>query len=275
MTLWTQADGIMVARGDMGVQIELELVPVVQKQLIEKCNHAGKPVITASTQMLESMVESPQPTRAEVTDVANAIYDGSDAVMLSGETANGQHPDRAVEVMRKVALNTESNLSYNRILQDKAEYVEHQIDDAISYDASRIANQLDVDMMVAFTESGSTARRVSKYRPRPPILALTPHEAVCRKLTVSWGIYPAIAHSLNDVGELLREAEHQAVSSGAMTQGGKLVLTRVSHSESLAALTSCMSWRSPAGDAARATDDESARRIRYGAVISCSRFITL
>ncbi len=218
------SDGIMVARGDMGVQIELELVPVVQKQLIEKCNHAGKPVITA-TQMLESMVESPQPTRAEVTDVANAIYDGSDAVMLSGETANGQHPDRAVEVMRKVALNTESNLSYNRILQDKAEYVEHQIDDAISYDASRIANQLDVDMMVAFTESGSTARRVSKYRPRPPILALTPHEAVCRKLTVSWGIYPAIAHSLNDVGELLREAEHQAVSSGAMTKGGKLVLT--------------------------------------------------
>ena len=218
------SDGIMVARGDMGVEIELELVPVIQKRLIGQCNRAGKPVITA-TQMLESMVLSPYPTRAEVTDVANAVYDGSDAVMLSSESSVGLYPDRAVDVMRKVALNAEADLDYDRILQEKAGFVENQTDDAISFSASRIANQLGADVIVAFTESGSTARRVSKYRPRPPILALTPHDSVKRVLTVSWGITPAIGPNLYDVDELFRVAETQALSSGWLEQDGKLVLT--------------------------------------------------
>ncbi len=218
------SDGIMVARGDMGVEIELELVPVIQKRLIGQCNRAGKPVITA-TQMLESMVLSPYPTRAEVTDVANAVYDGTDAVMLSSESSVGLYPDRAVDVMRKVALNAEADLPYDRILQEKAEFVESQTDDSISFSASRIANQLEADVIVAFTESGSTARRVSKYRPRPPILALTPHESVKRALTVSWGVTPAIGPNLYDVDELFKVAESQALSSGWLARDGKLVLT--------------------------------------------------
>ena len=218
------SDGIMVARGDMGVEIELERVPVIQKRLIGHCNRAGKPVITA-TQMLESMVLSPYPTRAEVTDVANAVYDGTDAVMLSSESSVGLYPDRAVDVLRKVALNAEADLDYDRILQGKAASVENQTDDAISFSASRIANQLKVDVIVAFTESGSTARRVSKYKPRPPILALTPHESVKRVLTVSWGITPAVGPNLFDVDELFRVAETQALSSGWLEEDGKLVLT--------------------------------------------------
>ncbi len=220
----TASDGIMVARGDMGVEIELELVPVIQKRLIGLSNQAGKPVITA-TQMLESMVLSPNPTRAEVTDVANAVYDGTDAVMLSSETSVGLFPDRAVEVMRKVALNAEADLPYDSILEEKAESLEHQTDDAISYDASRIANQLNADVIVAFTESGSTARRVSRYKPRPPILALTPYESVRRRLTVSWGVSPEIGPHLADVEELFRAAESQAVSSGWLSGEGKLVIT--------------------------------------------------
>ena len=218
------SDGIMVARGDMGVEIELELVPVVQKDLINKCNRAGKPVITA-TQMLESMTHADKPTRAEVTDVANAVYDGTDAVMLSGETSIGLYPEEAVEVMSKVAINAENALDYDRILREKARHVEQQTDDAITYDASRIANQLNADLILAFTESGSTARRVSRYRPRAPILALTPHESVRRALTVSWGINPIIADKLYHVDELFRVAEDHAVSSGAFSGDGKLVIT--------------------------------------------------
>ena len=218
------SDGIMVARGDMGVQIKLERVPLVQKDLIQKCNRAGKPVITA-TQMLESMILSPNPTRAEAADIANAIYDGTDAVMLSGETAIGLYPKNAVDFMRNVAQEVEADLDYDRILQEKSGFVEKQTDDAISYSASRIANRLSADVIVAFTESGSTARRVSKYRPGPPILALTPYESVKRVLTISWGVTPAIGPGLQNVGEILAEAETQAVSSGWLAPDGKLVLT--------------------------------------------------
>ena len=218
------SDGIMVARGDMGVEIELELVPVVQKDLINKCNRAGKPVITA-TQMLESMTHADKPTRAEVTDVANAVYDGTDAVMLSGETSIGQYPQNAVEVMSKVAVNAENALDYDRILREKARHVEQQTDDAITYDASRIANQLDADLILAFTESGSTARRVSRYRPRAPILALTPYESVRRVLTVSWGVNPDIAPVLDHVDDMFEFAKDYAISSGAFSGDGKLVIT--------------------------------------------------
>ncbi|MCH8311110.1 MAG: pyruvate kinase, partial [Chloroflexi bacterium] len=186
------SDAIMVARGDMGVEVPLELVPVYQKKLIARCNEIGKPVITA-TQMLESMISSQTPTRAEVTDVANAVYDGTDAVMLSGETATGENPVRAVEVMRNVALHAEANLPYASMIRNKEEQLENQTDDAISYDACRTAFQLGADLIVTFTESGATAGRVSKYRPISPILALTPHASVRRVLTLTWGVIPVIA----------------------------------------------------------------------------------
>lgn len=218
------SDGVMVARGDMGVEIKMEAVPAEQKRIISKCNIAGKPVITA-TQMLESMVTSSQPTRAEVTDVANAVYDGTDAIMLSGETSIGKYPDRAVDVMRKVALETETDLDHDRILVEKAQTSEQQTDDAISYAAANIANQMSAGAIVAFTESGSTARRVSRYRPRPPILALTPHESVQRELTLSWGVNPIIGPTLTNLENLFDEAEDQAVSHVSLSNKDKLVLT--------------------------------------------------
>ena len=218
------SDGIMVARGDMGVEIPMEAVPAVQKQLIAKCNTLGKPVITA-TQMLESMIESSRPTRAEVTDVANAVYDGTDAIMLSGETSIGKYPVEAVELMRRVALETEADLDHDRILTEKGRSSERQTDDAISHAAASIANQMNAGAIVAFTESGSTARRVSRYRPRPPILALTPHESVQRELTMSWGVSPVIGPTLTNLENLFDEAEGRAISDGALREGDKLVLT--------------------------------------------------
>ena len=218
------SDGVMVARGDMGVEIKMEAVPAEQKRIISKCNTAGKPVITA-TQMLESMVTSSQPTRAEVTDVANAVYDGTDAIMLSGETSIGKYPDRAVDVMRKVALETETDLDHDRILVEKAQTSEQQTDDAISYAAANIANQMSAGAIVAFTESGSTARRVSRYRPRPPILALTPHESVQRELTLSWGVTPVIGSTPTNLENLFEEAEDWAVSHVSLADEDKLVLT--------------------------------------------------
>jgi pyruvate kinase len=183
------ADGLMVARGDLGVEIPLEKVPLVQKELIRKCNRAGKPVITA-TQMLESMVDSPLPTRAEVADIANSILDGTDAIMLSGETAVGRYPVEAVKVMTRVALETESSLPYDKIVREKGSDLEPVTDDAISYAACNTARQLGAAAIVAFTMSGSTARRVAKYRPGIPILAATPIPRQLRRLLLSWGVYP-------------------------------------------------------------------------------------
>lgn len=218
------SDAIMVARGDMGVEVPLELVPVYQKQLIAKCNETGKPVITA-TQMLESMISSQTPTRAEVTDVANAVFDGTDAVMLSGETATGENPVRAVEVMRNVALHAEANLPYASMIWDKNVQLQNQTDDAISYDACRTAFQLGADLIVTFTESGSTAGRVSKYRPISHILALTPHENVRRMLTLRWGVTPVIVTGVGSVDEFFVVGERHAFDSGHIPEGkGKVVL---------------------------------------------------
>ena len=218
------SDAIMVARGDMGVEVPLEFVPVYQKQLIAKCNEIGKPVITA-TQMLESMISSQTPTRAEVTDVANAVFDGTDAVMLSGETATGENPVRAVEVMRNVALHAEANLPYASMIRDKNVQLGTQTDDAISYDACRTAFQLGADLIVTFTESGSTAGRVSKYRPISHILALTPHESVRRVLTLTWGVIPVNVEGVANVEEFFVVGERHALASGHITEGhGKVVL---------------------------------------------------
>ncbi|MCH7744681.1 MAG: pyruvate kinase [Chloroflexi bacterium] len=217
------SDAIMVARGDMGVEIPLARVPVVQKDLIARCNAAGKPVITA-TQMLESMVKSPVPTRAEVTDVANAVFDGTDAVMLSGETSVGQYPIHAVKLMAQVAIEAEAALPYEAMILDRARYVQQQTDDAISYNACRTAFRLEASLIVAFTESGGTAGRVSKFRPRQHILALTPHERMQRRLTLRWGVTPVIVNAPETVEDLFAKGEEQAVQVGGVESGSQIVL---------------------------------------------------
>ena len=217
------SDAIMVARGDMGVEVPIARVPVIQKDLIYRCNAAGKAVITA-TQMLESMVSSQVPTRAEVTDVANAIFDGTDAVMLSGETSVGQYPVQAVELMARVAIEAEAALPYETMISEKARQLERQTDDAISYDACRTAFQLNANLIVAFTESGSTAGRVSKYRPMPPILALTPNERVQRLLTLRWGVTPVVVQPLHTVEDFFIEGEEQAIRATGIEPGSLVVL---------------------------------------------------
>ncbi len=219
------SDGIMVARGDLGVAIDAESVPILQEQMIDKCNLAGKPVITA-TQMLESMIKSASPTRAEVNDVSNAVRQGTDAVMLSGETAVGDYPVLAVEIMNKVAHAREAALDYERMLEDRSRDIQPRIDDGISYGAARNAVRLGACGIIAFTESGSTARKVSRYRPGTPILALSPHEAVLRSLTVSWGVSPVKGPDLTTVAHLLDVSERHAVSSELVPEdGGMVVIT--------------------------------------------------
>ena len=218
------SDGIMVARGDMGVHVPLYRIPVIQKDLIDKSNAAGKPVITA-TQMLESMVRAPSPTRAEVTDVANAIYDGTDAVMLSGETSVGRYPREAVYAMAQTAQYAEAELPYEDILLTKSQETEHQrTDDAISYAAVHTAHQLETALIVAFTESGSTAGRVSKYRPKSPILALTPYERIRRRLTIRWGTIPVIVPQLKSGEDFFQVGEEQALKIPGVRPGDAIAL---------------------------------------------------
>lgn len=217
------SDAIMVARGDMGVEVRLAEVPMIQKDLIARSNLAGKPVITA-TQMLESMIRSPVPTRAEVTDVANAIYDGTDAIMLSGETSVGQYPVEAVKLMAEVAVGAEAALPYDRMLVEKRRQLRPHADDAIAYDACQTAHQLDAAIIVAFTESGSTAGIVSKYRPKPPIIALTPSERVRSRLTLSWGVTPVTVPRIDSVEDFFALGEEQALGAPDVVPGSLVVL---------------------------------------------------
>jgi pyruvate kinase len=202
------SDGIMVARGDLGVDIPLEQLPMVQKDLIRRANLLDKPVITA-TQMLESMVTAVRPTRAEVTDVANAILDGTDAIMLSAETSIGKYPRQAVSTMASIARTTDSQLPHEQVLRERGAALAPQIDGAISYDACRTARQLGAQAIVAFTHSGSTARRVSKCRPSVPIIALTSSEQVSRRLQLCWGVQvcqvsePSSVEALFEIGATL------------------------------------------------------------------------
>ena len=219
-----EADGIMVARGDLGVEIPIRRVPLVQKEIISKCNRVGKPVIVA-TQMLESMVDSPYPTRAEVSDVANAILDGADAVMLSKETTIGKYPEEATLVMRQIAIETETALPYHHILSEKMETVIPQTDDAISYAACHIAQQLEAMTIIAYTTSGSTAQRVAKYRPKAPILAITPKDSVSRKLALYWGVYPYKAAEYASVEEVFDQGPRLAVKLGLAKSGALVVVT--------------------------------------------------
>ena len=189
--------GLMVARGDLGVEIPAQEVPLVQKSLIEKCNNLGKPVITA-TQMLDSMQRNPRPTRAEASDVANAIFDGTDAIMLSGETAAGLYPVEAVQTMANIASRTEEALNYRDILSKRSRINKDQVAEAISSSVVHTAHNLNVGAIITPTESGHTAQMISKYRPKAPILAVTAHEHVVRRLALTWGVYPQVRTKCND-----------------------------------------------------------------------------
>jgi pyruvate kinase len=182
-----ESDAVMVARGDLGVDIPLERLPLVQKELIHKSNRAGKPVITA-TQMLESMINAARPTRAEVSDVSNAIFDGTDAVMLSAETSIGKYPVQAISMMSAVAVETEKVLPYDQWIAERDAWLSNQTEELISYNACLTARRLGSAAIVAFTSSGSTAGRVSKYRPSTPILAISPNSETCRRLILNWGV---------------------------------------------------------------------------------------
>ena len=219
-----EADGIMVARGDLGVEIPLKRVPLVQKETISKCNRVGKPVIVA-TQMLQSMMHSPYPTRAEVSDVANAILDSTDAVMLSGETAIGKYPEETTLMMRQIAIATEMALPYHRILSEKKETVIPQTDDAISYAACHIAEQLGAVSIIAYTTSGSTAQRVARYRPKTPILAITPNDSVRKKLALYWGVYPYQVREYASVEKAFEQGAELAVKLGLAKSGDLVVVT--------------------------------------------------
>jgi len=218
------SDGIMVARGDLGVDIPLEKVPLVQKQIINKCNRAGKPVITA-TQMLESMVNSTRSTRAEVTDVANAIFDGTDAIMLSGETSVGKYPVQSVRTMAQIARETERQLPYEHLLTERGTWLEPQTDEIISYNACHTAHQLGAVAIVATTQTGSTARRISKYRPRMPIIAITPNKLVCERLLLSWGVQVCLIAASSSVDELFATAAQLCKDLGVARSGDLIVIT--------------------------------------------------
>ena len=218
------SDSVMVARGDLGVDIPLERVPMVQKEIIQKCNLAGKPVIIA-TQMLESMINAARPTRAEVTDIANAIFDGTDATMLSAETSIGRYPVQAVTFMARIAQEAESKLPYDRILLERGRQLEHKTDELISYSACHTAYSLEAKAIVAFTQSGSTAGRVSKYRPRVPILAITPDCNVCRRLLLRWGVYPIRIPEQKSIDELFATGVRLAKEMRIAKAGDLIVIT--------------------------------------------------
>ncbi len=220
-----ESDGIMVARGDLGVDISLERVPLVQKDIIKKCNKAGKPVITA-TQMLESMVSAMRPTRAEVTDVANAIYDGSDAIMLSAETSIGKYPLAATKIMAKIAVETEKKLPYELMLSERSSWIERKTDELISYSACHTAEALGAKAIVAFTQSGSTTRRVSKYRPRVPIIGITPDQVICGRLLLYWGVYPVrVLEAPSSVHHLFSSAAELTKSLGLTKPEDLIIIT--------------------------------------------------
>jgi pyruvate kinase len=218
------SDGIMVARGDLGVEIPLKEVPLVQKEVIRKCNIAGKAVITA-TQMLESMINASRPTRAEVTDVANAIMDGTDAIMLSGETSVGKYPVLAVKMMNDIAEETEKNLPYKKLLDEKGGWLEHKTDELISYNACYTAFWVKASAIVAYTQSGSTARRVSKYRSKIPVLAITPDRVIAGRLVLYWGVQSFQIDNPQNADELFARGSDLTKDLGIAKSGDLIIIT--------------------------------------------------
>lgn len=216
--------GIMVARGDLGVEIPPEEVPLVQKDLIHQCNLAGKPVITA-TQMLDSMQWDPRPTRAEASDVANAILDGTDAIMLSGETAAGEFPVEAVKMMNVIALKTEPALDHESLLRKRIKSTTLTITDAISQSVNYTAANLDVSAIITPTQSGHSARMVAKYRPQVPIVAITFSTQILRRLQLVWGVHPILSEQANTTDEMLDLAINKGLETKLFERGAKVIIT--------------------------------------------------
>lgn len=217
-------DGIMVARGDLGVEIPAEEVPLLQKRIIDKCNRLGKPVITA-TQMLESMIQNPRPTRAEASDVANAIFDGTDAVMLSGETAVGKYPVEAVKTMAKIAECSEKALNYEEILSKKRLIQTRTVTDSISYATCAMAQDLGAAAIITATQTGYTSIMVSKYRPRSPVIAVTPVESILRKMALVWGVKPVLTMETKTTDEMISAAVNCTLAAGLIKSGDLVVIT--------------------------------------------------
>lgn len=217
-------EGIMVARGDLGVEIPAEEIPMIQKDMIRKTYKAGKPVITA-TQMLDSMERNPRPTRAEVADVANAIIDGTSAIMLSGETAAGDYPIEAVKMMAKIALNVEKSLDYDQLLEDNMMGFDNTVTNAVSKSAVLLARDIGAGAIIAPTNSGYTARAVSKLRPKNIIVAATSDERTLRRMSLVWGVEPILTPETDNTDSLTTEAMNGAVTAGLLNPGELAVLT--------------------------------------------------
>ena len=220
----TMSDGIMVARGDLGVEVKSEEIPLIQKEMIKKCNIAGKPVITA-TQMLDSMMRNPRPTRAEVADVANAILDGSGAIMLSGETAAGKYPVESVKMMYDIAMTTEASLDYDELLRVRSSQTQLTTTNAIGKATCNTAADLNVKAILTATSSGHTSRAISKYRPKAPIIAATNTESVMRKLSLEWGVYPVLSKDSKTTDEVIDNSLESAIDAGYISEGDLVVIT--------------------------------------------------
>jgi pyruvate kinase len=216
------SDGLMVARGDLGVEAPAEEVPIAQKRIIRACNAAGKPVITA-TQMLDSMIRNPRPTRAEASDVANAILDGTDAIMLSGETAVGRYAVAAVQTMARIAAVTERSMPYTEWLQRDFLAGSRTVVGAISQVACEISADLEAKAIITSTTSGSTARRVARHRPATPIIAPTPSQITCRRLAMVWGVEPLLVEQFTDTDAMIVTVT-EAVRARGLVQDGDLVV---------------------------------------------------
>ena len=218
------ADGVMVARGDMGEEIPAQEVPYIQKEIIKKCNDNFKPVITA-TQMLDSMIRNPRPTRAEVTDVANAVYDGTDAVMLSGETAQGKYPVEALKMMVQIVENTESHLDYDVLLKKAQQHRRQSISSAIGFSTVATADNLDAKCIVAPTMSGATAKVVSKFKPRADVIGVSPDEATLRRMQIYWGVRPLKSIPLKSMEDVCENALEMVKAKQYVEPGDIVVLT--------------------------------------------------
>lgn len=218
------SDGIMVARGDLGVEIRTELIPLVQKEVIRKCNDAAKPVITA-TQMLDSMIRNPRPTRAETTDVANAIIDGTDCVMLSGETAGGKYPVEAVKTMRNICVTTELSDDFYQNIYDVKIKSANTTTNSIARSTKNIAEELNAQAIISCTASGNTSRIISKFKPKTNIIAATISDRVARQLSIVWGVYPIVIQEAKETDELIERAIVGALSEEYVKEGDLTVVT--------------------------------------------------
>jgi len=219
-----ETDGVMIARGDMGVEIPFEELPHIQKTLITKSYTAGRMVITA-TQMLESMITQPRPTRAEITDIANAVYDGTSAVMLSGETSVGAYPAEAVATMTRIILSTETNIDYTKYFFIRRSGIEKNITNAISHATCTTAHDLEAAAIITVTRGGTTARMISRFRPDCPIIGCTPDERTMRQLNLSWGVKPALIGIKDNTDDLFADAVNCALETGIVNKGDLVVLT--------------------------------------------------